>query len=98
MLIAYYFSLAPLCIISLREEESDKMAAETVTDMKGNVVKMEADFSQAVDKSLPECEKLVKVNRYVFKLRFKMPKEEEVFAHQHNNFSPKRYPSTLPQE
>ena len=38
-----------------------KMAAETVTDMKGNVVKMEVDYSDAVDKMLPECEKLVKV-------------------------------------
>ena len=38
------------------------MAAETVTDMKGNVVKMEADFSQSVDKMLPECEELVKVS------------------------------------
>ena len=38
------------------------MAAETVTDMKGNVVKMEADFSQSVDKMLPECEGLVKVS------------------------------------
>ena len=37
------------------------MAAETVTDMKGNVVKMEVDYSDAVDKMLPECEKLVKV-------------------------------------
>ena len=37
------------------------MAADTVTDMKGNVVKMEVDYSDAVDKMLPECEKLVKV-------------------------------------
>jgi len=36
------------------------MATETVTDLKGNVVKMEADFSQSVDKMLPECESLVK--------------------------------------
>ena len=38
-----------------------KMASETVTDMKGNVVKMEADYSQTVDKTLPECEAHVKV-------------------------------------
>ncbi|XP_065065829.1 26S proteasome non-ATPase regulatory subunit 12-like [Rhopilema esculentum] len=36
------------------------MASETVTDMKGNVVKMEADYSQTVDKTLPECEAHVK--------------------------------------
>eukprot|EP00112_Aurelia_sp_Birch-Aquarium-sp1_P020093 Seg5094.1 transcript_id=Seg5094.1/GoldUCD/mRNA.D3Y31 product="26S proteasome non-ATPase regulatory subunit 12" protein_id=Seg5094.1/GoldUCD/D3Y31 len=36
------------------------MASDTVTDMKGNVVKMEVDHSDAVDKMLPECEKLVK--------------------------------------
>ena len=48
-------------MLSLRERQTGKMATETVTDMKGNVVKMEADFSQTVDKALPECEKLVKV-------------------------------------
>ncbi|KXJ21702.1 26S proteasome non-ATPase regulatory subunit 12 [Exaiptasia diaphana] len=32
------------------------MASTTVTDMKGNVVKMEVDYSDTVDKTIPECE------------------------------------------
>ena len=48
--------------IALNDKKPANMAAETVTDMKGNVVKMEADFSQSVDKMLPECEGLVKVS------------------------------------
>ncbi len=40
------------------------MASETVTDMKGNVVKMEVDYSETVDKALPECEALVKVSLF----------------------------------
>ena len=47
------------------------MAADTVTDMKGNVVKMEADFSESVDKLLPECEELVKVSLHDLKLQNK---------------------------
>ena len=34
---------------------------ETVTDMKGNVVKMEMDHSETVDNTLPKCEEQVKV-------------------------------------
>ncbi|CAH3194164.1 unnamed protein product [Porites evermanni] len=30
----------------------------TSTDMKGNVVKMEVDYSDTVDKRIPECEAL----------------------------------------
>lgn len=33
---------------------------ETVTDMKGNVVKMEMDHSETVDNTLPKCEEQVK--------------------------------------
>ena len=36
------------------------MTTETATDLKGNVVKMEVDYSETVDKRLPECEELVK--------------------------------------
>ena len=53
----YLVSLWTLFISSA----ASKMASETVTDMKGNVVKMEADYSQTVDKTLPECEAHVKV-------------------------------------
>ena len=37
-----------------------KMA--TTTDMKGNVVKMEVDHSDTVDKRIPECEALAAVS------------------------------------
>ena len=37
------------------------MAAETVTDMKGNIVKMEASYSDTCDKKIPECLELAKV-------------------------------------
>lgn len=37
------------------------MAGTTVTDMKGNVVKMEVDYSDTVDKTIPQCEKLAGV-------------------------------------
>ena len=33
----------------------------TSTDMKGNVVKMEVDYSETVDKRIPECEALAAV-------------------------------------
>lgn len=32
-------------------------ATETITDMKGNVVKMEVDFSEKCDEKIPECER-----------------------------------------
>ena len=38
----------------------------TSTDMKGNVVKMEVDYSDTVDKRIPECEKLATVSIYHF--------------------------------
>lgn len=38
----------------------------TSTDMKGNVVKMEVDYSDTVDKRIPECEKLATVSIYRF--------------------------------
>lgn len=40
----------------------------TSTDMKGNVVKMEVDYSDTVDKRIPECEALaaVRKNRKIF--------------------------------
>jgi len=34
----------------------------TSTDMKGNVVKMEVDYSDTVDKRIPECEALAAVS------------------------------------
>ena len=33
----------------------------TATDTRGNVVKMDVDFSSTVDDLLPKCEELVKV-------------------------------------
>lgn len=38
----------------------------TTTDMKGNVVKMEIDYSETVDKRIPECEALASVSSYLF--------------------------------
>lgn len=38
----------------------------TSTDMKGNVVKMEVDYSDTVDKRIPECEKLATVSNLCF--------------------------------
>lgn len=34
----------------------------TSTDMKGNVVKMEVDYSDTVDKRIPECEAIAAVS------------------------------------
>ena len=42
----------------------------TSTDMKGNVVKMEVDYSDTVDKRIPECEKLATVSILRFHLIF----------------------------
>ena len=42
----------------------------TSTDMKGNVVKMEVDYSDTVDKRIPECEKLATVSSLRFPLIF----------------------------
>lgn len=36
------------------------MASETITDMKGNIVKMEVDYSETCDKKLPELEEMAK--------------------------------------
>jgi len=36
------------------------MAEATITDMKGNVVKMEVDYSEKCDKEIPECEERAK--------------------------------------
>jgi len=36
------------------------MASETVTDMKGNIVKMEVDYTETCDKKLPELEQMAK--------------------------------------
>ena len=45
------------------------MASETVTDMKGNIVKMEVDYTETCDKKLPELEQIAKVcNYYSLKL------------------------------
>ena len=35
----------------------------TSTDMKGNVVKMEVDYTDTVDKRIPECEALSAVRK-----------------------------------
>ena len=37
------------------------MASDTVTDMKGNIVKMEVDYTETCDKKIPECEAMAKV-------------------------------------
>lgn len=43
------------------------MASETVTDMKGNIVKMEVDYTETCDKKLPELEEMAKVfNEFIF--------------------------------
>jgi len=42
------------------------MASETITDMKGNIVKMEVDYSDTCDKKIPECEGLAKVCMVLF--------------------------------
>lgn len=42
----------------------------TSTDMKGNVVKMEVDYSDTVDKRIPECEKLTTVGSLRFDFIF----------------------------
>jgi len=36
------------------------MASDTITDMKGNIVKMEVDYSETCDKKIPECEEMAK--------------------------------------
>lgn len=33
---------------------------DTITDMKGNIVKMEVDYSDTCDKKIPECEEMAK--------------------------------------
>ena len=45
---------------ALWQKKTIKMA--TSTDMKGNVVKMEVDCSDTVDKRIPECEALAAVS------------------------------------
>ena len=42
-----------------------KMATDTVTDMKGNIVKMEVDYSETCDKKIPECVEMAKVGKEV---------------------------------
>ena len=43
-----------------------KMATDTVTDMKGNIVKMEVDYSETCDKKIPECVEMAKVEKLVY--------------------------------
>lgn len=43
---------------------------EIFIDMKGNVVKMEVDYSDIVDKRILECEELVVVSNLCFYLIF----------------------------
>ena len=50
------------------------MTSETVTDMKGNIVKMEVDYSETCDKKIPELEEMAKVSHnnlltFLFKFR-----------------------------
>ena len=44
---------------------NSKMATDTVTDMKGNIVKMEVDYSETCDKKIPECVDMAKVRKEV---------------------------------
>ena len=44
------------------------MATDTVTDMKGNIVKMEVDYSETCDKKIPECVDMAKVRKEVNRL------------------------------
>ncbi|XP_057311225.1 26S proteasome non-ATPase regulatory subunit 12-like [Hydractinia symbiolongicarpus] len=41
------------------------MASETITDMKGNIVKMEVDYSETCDKKIPECEEMAKSGKLI---------------------------------
>ena len=41
------------------------MATDTVTDMKGNIVKMEVDYSETCDKKIPECVEMAKVRKEI---------------------------------
>lgn len=36
---------------------------DTVTDMKGNIVKMEVDYSETCDKKIPECHEMAKAGK-----------------------------------
>ena len=45
----------------------------TSTDMKGNVVKMEVDYSDTVDKRIPECEALAAVSDSCFYYSVNVP-------------------------
>ena len=51
---SYFLLLSPH-----RSLKDLKMA--TATDMKGNIVKMDVDFTSTVDERLPQCEAMVKV-------------------------------------
>ena len=48
------------------------MASETVTDMKGNIVKMEVDYSETCDKRIPELEEAAKVCKKYSKVFLKL--------------------------
>lgn len=37
------------------------MASDTITDMKGNIVKMEVDHTETCDQKIPECDEMAKV-------------------------------------
>ena len=52
--------ILPITPLEPPQKETIKMA--TSTDMKGNVVKMEVDYSDTVDKRIPECEALASVS------------------------------------
>lgn len=41
------------------------MASDTITDMKGNIVKMEVDYSETCDKKIPECEEMAKSGKLI---------------------------------
>lgn len=48
---------------ALRRYSTRRINMATSTDMKGNVVKMEVDYTDTVDKRIPECEALSAVRK-----------------------------------
>lgn len=53
------------------------MASETITDMKGNIVKMEVDYSDTCDKKIPECEQMAKNGKLIEALESLMTLEKQ---------------------
>ncbi|XP_031558598.1 26S proteasome non-ATPase regulatory subunit 12-like [Actinia tenebrosa] len=61
----------------MAKDEDFKMAGTTITDMKGNVVKMEVDYSDTVDKTIPQCEKLAEEGKLTEALEILLSMEKQ---------------------